>query len=285
MSCSARMPVYLLFAGAFFGKHGGGVLFVLYVTGILFAALMARIFKKFLIKGEDIPFVMELPPYRMPTGKAIFRHMWDKSSQYLKKMGGIILIASIIIWYLEYFPQDKERNERFNSQIVKIEEIYKDFPEKKIEKDSLITHVKNAKRMEHQKNSYIGRMGIATEPLVKPLGFDWKMSVSLLSGMAAKEIVVSTLGILYIGDGENEIALEKSLLTEKKEDGNFVFTPLVVISFLLFVLIYFPCIATVVAIKNESGSWKWAAFVVVYTTALAWIVSFLVYQIGSLIIY
>lgn len=280
MSCSARLPVYLLFAGTFFGKRGGVVLFGLYVTGILLAILMSRIFKKFLIKGEDLPFVMELPPYRMPTTKAIFRHMWDKSSQYLRKMGGIILIASIIIWFLEYFPQDEERNARYDSQIVAIERQYENQPDKEVEMQRLISDIERTKHMEHQKNSYIGQIGRLSEPLVRPLGFDWKISVSLLSGMAAKEIVVSTLAVLYVGDGDNTDALKPRLVKEKREDGSPAFTPLIAISLLLFVLIYFPCIATVAAIKNESGSWKWAAFVVCYTTALAWIVSFLVYQAG-----
>ncbi|MDR1370788.1 MAG: ferrous iron transport protein B, partial [Dysgonamonadaceae bacterium] len=198
MSCSARLPVYLLFAGAFFGKHGGIALFGLYITGILLAILMSRIFKKFLVKGEDLPFVMELPPYRMPTAKAIFRHMWDKSSQYLRKMGGIILVASIIIWFLEYFPQNEEQNEKYDSQIALIEHQYGNQPDKVEERDSLISEIEHIKRIEHQKGSYIGQIGRFTEPLVRPLGFDWKISVSLLSGMAAKEIVVSTLAVLYV---------------------------------------------------------------------------------------
>ncbi len=279
MSCSARLPVYLLFSAAFFPKHGGLVLFGLYISGILLAILMSRIFKRFLVKGEDLPFVMELPPYRMPTGKAIFRHMWDKSSQYLRKMGGIILIASIIIWFLEYFPQNKERNELAKQEIARIEQQYS-LPEQTRERDRLVNDVLRIQRTEHQKNSFIGQLGQMTEPLVRPLGFDWKISVSLLSGMAAKEIVVSTLGILYAGE-DNQSVLQERLLTEKRADGSPAFTPPIVISLLLFVLIYFPCIATVAAIKNESGSWKWAAFVIVYTTALAWIVSFLAYQIGS----
>ncbi len=286
MSCSARLPVYVLFAGAFFNKHGGLVLFGLYTTGVVLAVIMARVFKKFLIKGEDIPFVMELPPYRMPTGKAIFRHMWDKASQYLKKMGGIILVASIIIWFLNYFPEHKEAGEYFDQEIQKIEQTYSK-PEEKTERDSLIASIERLKRTDHQRNSYIGQLGRLTEPLVKPLGFDWKISVSLLTGMAAKEIVVTTLGVLYTGEedeNEESVLLKERLQTEKREDGSPAFTPLIAISFLLFVLIYFPCIATIAAIKNESGSWKWALFVVFYTTALAWVVSFLVFQLGSLII-
>jgi ferrous iron transport protein B len=240
MSCSARLPVYLLLVGAFFPGHGGTALFGLYITGIILAIIMSRIFKKFLVKGEDLPFVMELPPYRMPTLKAMIRHGWDKASQYLQKMGGVILAASIIVWFLEYFPQGVEKE-----------------------------------------NSYIGKIGHFIEPVVKPLGFDWKIGTSLVSGMAAKEIIVSTLGITYTGDGDNGTLLKERLQAEQTLDGKPVFTPLTAASLLLFVLIYFPCIATVAAIKNESGSWKWALFVVVYTTALAWLVSFTVYQTGT----
>jgi ferrous iron transport protein B len=242
MSCSARLPVYLLLVGAFFPKYGGLVLFGLYITGIVLAIIMSRIFKKFLVKGEDLPFVMELPPYRMPTLKAMNRHGWDKTSQYLKKMGGVILVASIIVWFLEYFPQGVGKE-----------------------------------------NSYIGKIGHFIEPAVKPLGFDWKIGTSLVSGMAAKEIIVSTLGVIYTGDGENDMLLKERLQAEQTSDGSLVFTPLVATSLLLFVLIYFPCIATIAAIKNESGSWKWALFVIFYTTALAWLVSFGVYQIGSML--
>jgi ferrous iron transport protein B len=237
MSCSARLPVYLLLIGAFFPHHGGFILFGLYLTGILLAIGLARLFKKVLVKKDDLPFVMELPPYRMPTGKAMFRHAWDKISQYLKKMGGIILIASIIVWFLGYYPKDKS-----------------------------------------EKGSYVEQIGRITEPVVKPLGFDWKLGASLISGMVAKEVVVSTLGVLYAGGEENEVLLKERI----NPPGHPVYTPVVALAFLVFVLIYFPCIATIAAIKNESGSWKWAAFVIVYTTALAWLFSFAVYRIGML---
>jgi ferrous iron transport protein B len=243
MSCSARLPVYILICGAFFPNHGGIALFGLYITGIALAIIMARIFKKFLIRGEDLPFVMELPPYRMPTWKAMGRHCWDKTSQYLKKMGGIILVASIIVWFLNYYPRPTEQNS----------------------------------------DSYIAKIGKFIEPAIRPLGFDWKIGASLISGMTAKEIIVSTMGIIYTGEDEDEVLLKERLQSERYPDGNKVFSPLVAISFMIFVLIYFPCIATVAAIKNESGSWKWAVFVIFYTTALAWMLSFAVYQIGRLI--
>ena len=252
MSCSARLPVYLLFAGTFFSRYAGLVLLGLYMTGILIAVVSARLFRRFLFKEEDTPFVMELPPYRLPTFKSVMIHMWDRAYQYLKKIGGPILIASIIIWFLGYFPQ--------NSSI----------PEQRV--------------AEHQEHSYIGQIGKCIEPVMRPLGFDWKISVSLLSGMAAKEIVISTMGVLYAGDSENQTTLQERLLTETHADGTPVFTPLVVIGFLLFVLIYFPCIATIAAIKEESGSWKWALFSVLYSTGLAWLIAFLVHWIGNLFI-
>ena len=194
---------------------------------------------KFIVKGEDAPFVMELPPYRMPTAKSVARHTWEKGAQYLKKMGGIIMIASVIIWFLGYYPN----------------------------------HDAYSTTAEQQENSYIGKIGKAIEPVIEPLGFDWKMGIGLLSGVGAKELVVSTLGVLYT----NEEDIENVNLSER-----IPITPLVAYGYMLFVLIYFPCIATIAAIKNESGSWKWAAFAACYTTALAWLVSFAVYQIGRL---
>lgn len=250
MSCSARLPVYLLFAGTFFSRYAGLVLLGLYMTGILLAVLSARLFRRFLFKEEDTPFVMELPPYRLPTFKSVVIHMWDRSYQYLKKIGGPILIASIIIWFLGYFPQNSSLPEHLVA--------------------------------EHQEQSYIGQIGKCIEPVMRPLGFDWKISVSLLSGMAAKEIVISTMGVLYAGDDTNQASLQQRLLAETHADGTPVFTPLVVLGFLLFVLIYFPCIATIAAIKEESGSWKWALFSILYSTGLAWMVAFLVHWIGNL---
>ena len=239
MSCSARLPIYLLLVGAFFPKNGSLVLLAIYAIGIALAVIMARLFSRFLVKGDDTPFVMELPPYRMPTMKSIFRHTWEKGAQYLKKMGGIIMIASIIIWFLGYYPD----------------------------------HDAYPTQAEQQENSYIGQIGQAVEPVLKPLGFDWKLSIGLLSGVGAKELVVSTLGVLYTNDADADVVS----LAER-----IPITPLAAFSYMLFVLIYFPCIATLVAIKQESGSWKWAIFTAGYTTALAWLVSFAVYQIGGM---
>ena len=241
MSCSARLPIYLAMIGAFFPNCASFMLLCIYTAGILLAVIMARIFSKFLVKGEDSPFVMELPPYRMPTSKSIMRHTWEKGAQYLKKMGGIIMIASIIIWFLGYYPRHD-------------------------------THESVA---EQQENSYIGQIGKAIEPVIKPLGFDWKLGIGLISGVGAKELVVSTLGVLYTNEGD----VENVNLSDR-----IPITPLVALAYMLFVLIYFPCIATFAAIKQESGSWKWAIFAAGYTTGLAWLVAFTVFQIGSIII-
>lgn len=239
ISCSARLPIYLVMIGAFFPSKASLVLLSIYVTGILLAVLMGRIFSRFIVRGDDAPFVMELPPYRMPTAKSVLRHTWEKGAQYLKKMGGIIMIASVIIWFLGYYPN----------------------------------HDAYSTTAEQQENSYIGQIGKAIEPVIEPLGFDWKMGIGILSGIGAKELVVSTLGVLYTNDDD----IESVDLADR-----IPITPLVAYGYMLFVLIYFPCIATVAAIKNESGSWKWAAFTICYTTLLAWIVAFLVHQVGGI---
>lgn len=255
MSCSARLPIYIMITGTFFAAHYRSlVMLSLYAVGILLAVVVSRVLSLFVIKGEDTPFVMELPPYRFPTWKAIGRHTWEKGKQYLKKMGGIILVASIIVWALGYFPHDESLSMR-----------------------------------EQQEQSYIGRIGKTIEPVFRAQGFDWKLDVGLVAGIGAKEVVASTMGVLYanndsFGDDEaynNEGGKYDTLLAQMTADG---ITPLAAYCFLLFVVIYFPCIATIAAIKGETGSWRWAAFSAVYTTVLAWIVSAVVYQVGNLFI-
>lgn len=253
---------------------------MLYVIGVCLAIVAARLFRRFLFKGEDVPFVMELPPYRMPTGKSILIHMWEKAKQYLHKMGGIILVASILIWFLGYFPRETANTPHFQEQITALQQ-QTDSPEKEIALAQLLQQ----QRIDHQQNSYIGQVGQAIEPILRPLGFNWKIGVSLMSGMAAKEIVVSTLSVLYTGSEEDDgQALGDRLREDKDTQGNPLFTPLVALSLMIFVLIYFPCIATVTAIVNESGSWRWGFFVILYTCVLAWIASFIVYQTGHFFI-
>lgn len=279
MSCSARLPVYVLIISAFFVNRPGLVLFSLYGIGVLFAGLVAILFKKTLFKSKETPFVMELPPYRIPTIRNLTRHVWNKGAQYLKKMGGVILIASIIIWALEYYPKNTTYSIDFNQKIEQAK--LKNSPNK----DKIINELLNKKKSEEQANSYIGRIGKSIEPIMRPLGFDWKMSVSLLSGIAAKEIVVSTMGVLYQAENKgNTNNLISRLQNEKNTNGNQQFTPLVAYGFLIFILLYFPCVASIAAISKESGHWKWAVFTIVYTTSLAWFMSFLIHQIGSLFI-
>lgn len=254
MSCSARLPIYIMIIGTFFAaEYRSTVMMSLYFIGILMAIIIGRLYSQVLVKGEDTPFVMELPPYRFPTWKAIGRHTWEKGKQYLKKMGGIILVASIIVWALGYFPHHDELS-----------------------------------ASQQQEQSYIGRIGKAIEPIFRPQGFDWKLDVGLLAGVGAKEIVASTMGVLYSDDSSfadddsynSDAAKYTRLRRMMVADG---ITPLAAYSFLLFVLLYFPCIATIAAIKGETGSWKWAVFTAVYTTGLAWVVSALTYQLGTLL--
>lgn len=279
MSCSARLPVYVLLIGAFFPNNASLMLLLIYIIGILLAVVMARIFKRYLFNEEDVPFVMELPPYRMPTAKSIVIHMWEKARQYLRKMGGIILVASIIIWFLGYYPRHSAGADILNQEIAQIENMAID----EQEKAEQIYELEHMKAMDLQSNSYIGRLGKTVQPILAPLGFDWKISVSILTGMAAKEVVVSTLSVLYTGDPEENQSLPERLMQDRDQNGDLVFSPLVAFSLMLFVLIYFPCIATVVAVIRESGSWKWGAFLIVYSCSLAWFVSFIVYQTGTLI--
>ncbi len=283
MSCSARLPVYILFVSAFFAKHGSFIMLGLYAVGILIAILTALLLRKNFFSEEDTPFVMELPPYRMPTAKSVIIHMWDRSRQYLQKMGGPILVASIVIWFLGYFPYNGDREAAFDREMATVESKYDNNEISAGEREVTLAGITHERNTQHQANSYIGRLGRFIEPVMRPLGFDWKISVSLLSGMAAKEIVISTMGVLYTGDSEDKQSLQERLIAETHPDGSPVFTPLVVAGFLLFVLIYFPCIATIVAIKEESHSWKWALFSLFYSTGLAWLVAFLVYQVGNLL--
>ena len=232
MSCSARLPVYIIIITAFFPKNSALILFSMYLIGIMFSIFMAKLFSRFVVRGESSPFVMELPPYRMPSAKSVSRHTWEKGKQYLKKMGTTILVASIAVWALSYFPHHDELSEEQQMEI-----------------------------------SYIGQIGKFVEPIIKPCGMQWKEGVALITGVGAKEIVASTMAVLYHGD-----------ITASG------MTPLVAFAFMVFVLLYFPCIPTCIGIKNESGQWKWAGFTALYTTLMAWVCSMLVYQIGSLLL-
>lgn len=277
MSCSARLPVYILFISAFFAKNQGSVLFLLYLLGIIFAILSALILKKLFFKSEEIPFVMELPPYRIPTTRSIFKHVIFRTGLYLRKIGGVILIASIIVWILSNFPRTVNYSKDYIREIQQTKEA--DMTDKA--KDELINRLLLEQRAEKQRKSFIGIIGRSIEPVMKPLGFDWRLSVSIISGLAAKEVVVSTLGVIFqADDNTGKSSLVEKIQTQKDSSGKILFTPLVAFSFMLFILTYFPCIGVVTAIRRESGSWKWAAFIVLYTTGIAWLLSFMVYQAG-----
>lgn len=265
MSCSARLPVYAVMAGAFFANHQGLVTFSVYGVGVLIAGLTAILLRKTTFKSQDAPFVMELPPYRFPTVRSVLKHMWEKAQQYLKKMGGVILIASIIIWVLGYFPQHTEETDRIESQIAQAQG-----------NDSLVAELEIELAYAHQEGSIIGRLGKFIEPVIAPLGFNWKMGVSIITGVAAKEIVVSTMGVLYHGDGEDTASLSEKLVSDT---STAPLTPAQAYGFMLFVLIYMPCIATAVAIRKETGSRKWMWLSIGYSVALAWIVAWVVNMI------
>jgi ferrous iron transport protein B len=281
MSCSARLPVYILFISAFFQKNQGTVLFILYALGVIFAIVTAFFLKQLFFKTPDVPFVMELPPYRVPTGRSIIKHVWFRTGLYLRKIGGIILIATIVVWVLSNFPRSVNFSKDFASEISSITDSDMNKSDKEINIRQLTLQQEN----ERQSGSFIGMIGHFIEPVMKPLGFDWRMSVSLISGLAAKEVVVSTLGVMYMsGDKNNITSLVEKIQSSKDSVGNNSFSPLIAFSFMLFILTYFPCVGVVSAIRRESGSWKWAAFIVFYTTGIAWILSFIIFQAGTLIL-
>ena len=285
MSCSARLPVYILIISAFFKKYQSLYLIGIYFVGIIFAFLTAQILNKTVFKNKETPFVMELPTYRLPTLRNILYHMWDKTQHYLKKIGTIILLGVIIIWALEYFPRSTHKTAQFENKIKQTESNTNITAR---EKEDLIFNLNQQQESDRLINSYLGRLGKVIEPVMRPLGFDWKMSISLLAGLPAKEIVVSTMGVLYqSGHDETTVNLQRKLQSETyetgKRKGEKVFTQSTALAFLIFILIYFPCIGVIATIKNESGSWKWAVFTIIYTTTLAWIAGFVVYNIGNLI--
>ena len=254
MSCAGRMPVYILIAGAFFPRQAGLVMLGLYALGIILAIVAAKVMSRF-FKDDDLPFVMELPPYRIPTAKSIFRHTWEKGKQYLQKMSGIILICSVAIWFLGYFPN----------------------------------HDAYDTVQEQQEHSFIGYIGKAVEPVLEPLGFDWRMGVGIVAGIGAKELVVSTLGVMYadeepVTSSEVERSVPEETGAETRLQKALVksVTPAGALAYMVFILLYFPCIATFIAIKNEGGGWKWAIITAVYTIVLAWVAAFITFNLASL---
>jgi ferrous iron transport protein B len=357
MSCGARFPIYALFIGIFFEDKSGTVLFSIYIIGILMAILMAKIFRKYLFTGAASPFVLELPPYRIPTIKGAIIHMWERGKHYLIKAGTIIFAGCVVVWFISSFPWKTEYSEdytaltekakfEFATQIksIKLEfgveknmeleenknfiafkaiddefkqkteeleersneylmaekekdfaslkeanphlyDLYFQYVEKKKDFDEIISHLKKEQAFEKLEKSYAGMLGKIIEPIVKPLGFDWKMGVGLIGGFIAKEIVVGTLGTLYaVGEAdEGSESLKKSIKNDTWQDGSKVYTPLVAYALMIFCLLYVPCIASIAVIFREMNSWRWTALAACYTTFIAWIITFIIYQGGKLI--
>jgi ferrous iron transport protein B len=285
MSCSAKLPVYIALAGTFFGMRAGNVIFSVYLLGIGLSMVTGRLFRSTLLKGADAPFVMELPPYRAPMLKSLLIHMWDRSKIFLKKMGGIILIGSVIIWCLSAFPRQVTYSIDYTKEMERINAYYENKLRLSAEKDRLeilnrkeyaLAEIKRTQLSEKMERSYMGRIGKAIAPVFAPIGIDWRGGVSLVSGFVAKEIVVSTMGVLYAVDEEEP---SSALRTALKKSG---MTPLSALSMMVFVLLYLPCLATVTTIRRETGSVKWMLFSIIYSTSLAWIMSFSVYHAGKL---
>lgn len=263
MSCSGRLPVYVLLVGIFFPNHASLAFLALYSLGIVIAMITARLLRRFWFKADETPFVMELPPYRMPTMKAALLHMWGKGEQYLKKMGGIILVASIIVWALNYFPLHDE----------------------KLNTDNTAQTIYDDSQIDPNRDSYLEMMGKTVNPIMAPLGFDWRSTVAVIAGAPAKEIVVSTLGVLYTGNEDfDDAALSTRLTAINPHTGHAWFNAATAISLMVFVLLYFPCTATITAIAREIGSWKYSLFSILYNTFVAWCVAFMAYRIALLIL-
>ena len=275
ISCSARIPIYMLLVGAFFPHYGAWVFVGLYLLGIAVAVITARLMRRFWLKTDETPFVMELPPYRFPTAKATIRDMWFKARQYLQKMGGIILVASIIIWVLSYVPRHdsvpESEKKRMLADIPSA--AVADMSEEQIDAILLTEY--------QQEQSVLGQIGRFVQPVMEPMEFTWKTCVSLFAGAAAKEVVVSTLGVLYVGYDDVD-ALSSRISTPSPVTGKAPFNTASALAFMVFVLLYFPCIVSLTAIGRETGSWKYPLFSIVYNTGLAWFASFMVYMVASL---
>ncbi|RJQ56934.1 MAG: ferrous iron transport protein B [Desulfobacteraceae bacterium] len=278
MSCSAKLPVYIVLAGAFFGARAGTVIFLIYLAGIVLSIATGRLFRSTLLRGADAPFVMELPPYRAPSIKSLLIHMWDRSKIFLRKMGGIILVGSIVVWVLSAFPSDIRQSRAAPPSVPPIGASDENVESPAKESGNMALKEEDLKeRAARAENSYMGRIGKAVAPVFAPLGIDWKGGVALLTGFAAKEIVVSTLGVLHAAEEDSKSAALQNALAESG------MTPLSALSMMIFVLFYLPCLATTSAIRRETGSYRWMLFSITYSTATAWLMSFIVYQGGRLL--
>jgi ferrous iron transport protein B len=264
MSCGAKLPVYVLFAGAFFGaEEAGNILFIIYIAGAMLGLVMAKILRVFVFKGEDEPFVMEMPKYRMPSFALIWHTVYSKAMGYLRKAGTFILVASMLIWFASNYPKQPLLGEQYQS---KIEQVAGD--------EVKIAKLQNELKLKELEASYLGQIGKASEPFFAPLGFDWKMAVALETGLAAKEVVVSTLGVLYaVGDDVDEGS--SSLIAELQANVSFASA----MAFIVFVMIYLPCMAASMVFAKEAGGYRYLAYLFIFTTVVAWVLSFITYRV------
>ncbi len=322
ISCSARYPVYVLFTGAFFAERQGMIVFILYMLGALLAMGMAYIFRKVLFKGRSSPFVLELPPYRIPTFRSVVIHMWERGSIFLRKAGTIILAGVVLVWVLQAFPRNvtlsrdyageisavrqrteaelgelrasfeeaqRDRRQTYTDAFIPFEESaayqeiesYYDDARRELNDSSAneIRVLERGRLGEQARGRFAGRIGTAMEPLIRPLGFDWRLGISMIPGFVAKEVVVGSLGVL-LGAGDETEDAEHGALRDRLTEH---YTPLVGFCFMVFTLIYTPCLATVAVIRKETNSWRWALFSIAYSVVLAWIVTFAIYQCGLLL--
>ncbi len=270
MSCGARLPIYVLFVGAFFGSNNAGnILFVIYISGAILGLFAAKFLRAVVFKGKDEPFVMEMPKYRLPSLKLVYKEITNKAFMYLKKAGTFILAASILIWFMSNYPKYPNIEDEINQ---KIELAINDEVKKELQNELALYNLEN---------SYLGKLGKFSEPFFAPLGFDWKMAVALEAGLAAKEVVVSTLSILY-GLGESENPDEPTTTLVEKIKTNIPFEA--AISFIVFVMIYLPCLAASMVFTREAGGWKYLVYLFIFTTTTAWIMSFIAYNITKIVL-
>ena len=270
MSCGARLPIYVLFVGAFFGtNNAGNILFIIYISGAILGLFAAKFLRAVVFKGKDEPFVMEMPKYRLPSLKLVYKEITNKAFMYLKKAGTFILAASILIWFMSNYPKYPNIEDEINQ---KIELAINDEVKKELQNELALYNLEN---------SYLGKLGKFSEPFFAPLGFDWKMAVALEAGLAAKEVVVSTLSILY-GLGESENPDEPTTTLVEKIKTNIPFEA--AISFIVFVMIYLPCLAASMVFTKEAGGWKYLVYLFIFTTTTAWIMSFIAYNITKIVL-
>jgi len=272
MSCSARLSVYVLFCGAFFPNGAGNVIFILYLLGIMVAVGLGYLLKDSLFKQETAPFFMEFPPYRKPTFRTGVLHMWERARVYLKKIGGVILVASVVIWFLGNYPKVDHYSQDYTTQIAQLQQTNAPAAQRQV------SHLEKEMAAEDIGNSFIGRIGSAIGPTLKPLGFNWQMGVALVTGFVAKEVVVSTLGVLYqLGDDVDENSSTLIKVIGSRGSG---ISALAAFAFLVFVLLYTPCVSTLAVVKREVGL-KWMSFGMLLQFVIPWVAAFVIFQGGT----